>query len=66
MAPCDPPGPCDECFATGPHDPACYCGCRPLCEGFVNTLLLPFLGSGCGQCLIKNVTGPLWRGRSHR
>jgi len=45
----------------GPHDPACYCGCRPLCEGFVNKLLLPFLGSGCGQCLIKNLTGPAWR-----
>jgi len=47
---------------VGPHDPGCYCGCRPVCEGFVNTCLLPFLGTGCGQCLIHNVTGPLWRG----
>ena len=46
----------------GPHDPGCYCGCRPACESFVNSALLPFLGSGCGQCLIKYVTGPLWRG----
>jgi len=46
----------------GPHDPGCYCGCRPLCEGFVDGCLLPFLGSGCGKGLIKYVTGPLWRG----
>jgi len=45
----------------GPHDPACYCGCRPVCEGFVNSCLLPFLGSSCGKCLIHNVTGPCWR-----
>jgi len=46
----------------GPHDVACYCGCRPQCEAFVDSCLLPFLGTGCGQMLIKNVTGPLWRG----
>jgi len=51
----------DCCCPMGPHDPACYCGCRPLCEGFVNSCLLPFLGTGCGKCLINNVTGPLWR-----
>ena len=53
--------PRDCCCPLGYQDPACYCGCRPLCEGFVNTCLLPFLGSGCGKCLINNVTGPAWR-----
>ena len=48
-------------FPMGPT-PAIYCCCRPICENFVNTLLLPFLGSENGQKLIKNVTGPLWRG----
>lgn len=52
----------DCCGALGPHDVACYCGLRPQCESFVNGCLLPFLGSGCGKCLIQNVTGPLWRG----
>jgi len=51
----------DCCCPVGPHDPGCYCGCRPLCEGFVNKLLLPVLGSCPGKCLIDNVTGPLWR-----
>jgi len=46
----------------GPHDPACYCGCRDQCEAFVNGCLLPFLGTPCGKMLIKNVTGPCWRG----
>jgi len=50
------------CCPVGLKDPACYCGCRPVCEGFVNCCLLPFLNSGCGQCLIHNVTGPCWRG----
>lgn len=51
-----------DCGIPTAPTPACYCGCRPACEGFVNGCLLPFLGSGCGKCLIKNVTGPLWRG----
>jgi len=51
----------DCCCPVGEHDPGCYCGCRPLCEGGINCCLLPFLGSGCGKCLINNVTGPLWR-----
>ena len=42
--------------------PAIYCCARPLCEKFVDELLLPFLGSANGQNIIKNVTGPLWRG----
>ena len=46
-------------WPMGPHSPACYCGCRPQCESFVNGCLLPFLQGSCGQCLIKNVTGPL-------
>jgi len=49
------------CPFMGPKDPACYCGCRPCCEGFVNCCLLPFLGSCPGKCLIDNVTGPCWR-----
>ena len=44
---------------VGPHDPGCYCGARPVCEGFVDYCLLPFLKSGCGACLIKYVTKPL-------
>ena len=47
---------------VGPHDPGCYCGARPVCEGFVDYCLLPFLKSGCGACLINYVTKPLWLG----
>ena len=41
--------PCFHCL--GPNDPAIYCCCRPACEGFVNSCLLPFLGSACGKVL---------------
>jgi len=48
---------------VGPHDPGCYCGCRPLCEGFVNSCLLPTLGSSCGKCCIIGMFGkPCWLG----
>jgi len=39
----------------GPKDPACYCGCRPLCEGFVNSIGLKLLKTVAPCC------GPAWR-----
>jgi len=46
----------------GPHDPGCYCGMRACCEGFVNSCLLPTLGSSCGKCcIIGMIGGPCWR-----
>ena len=46
----------------GPHDPGCYCGARPVCEGFVNSLLLPLLGTGCGKTCIIGPAGACWLG----
>ena len=50
-----------DCGCQTAPTPGIYCGCRPVCEGFVDCFLLPFLQSGCGKCLINNIFGPTWR-----
>mmetsp|Transcript_64188 Transcript_64188/g.177450 ORF Transcript_64188/g.177450 Transcript_64188/m.177450 type:complete len:410 (-) Transcript_64188:313-1542(-) len=50
----------------GPKDPACYCGMRGCCEGFVNCFLLPYVSGrncgGCGKwCVVDYIGGPINR-----
>lgn len=60
VGPREQPCPGDCCL--GPHDIACYCGCRGLCEPFLSNVGLPLLATQCcgKMCLINMLGKPFY------